>query len=203
MLYSADPGLILGFHGCDARVMRAVALRNIQLRSSSNDWDWLGHGIYFWQNNYERALDYARHPPPGVSVHEPAAIGAVISLGHCLDLSDKRWIDLVRDSYNNLRTEKRDAGAHLPVNLNPRGSRWQSDRIIRRLDCAVISNIHRLISLAGEQPFDSVRGIFHEGRRLYKGAGFHDKTHVQLCIRNPNCIKGYFVPREEEPWSPP
>ncbi|HYE54151.1 MAG TPA: hypothetical protein VD996_04880 [Chitinophagaceae bacterium] len=25
--------------------------------------------------------------------------------------------------------------------------------------------------------------------------GFHEKNHIQLCIRNPNCIKGYFLPR--------
>lgn len=203
MLYSTDPGLILGFHGCDAHVMRAVALGQTSLRSSINDWDWLGHGIYFWQNNYERAWEYACHPPPGVHIREPAVIGAVISLGHCLDLSDKHGIDMTRRSFISLRTKIRSVGGVLPVNQNPRGQHGSRDRIIRRLDCAVISNIHRLISLAGEQPFDSVRGIFHEGRRLYKGAGFHDKTHVQLCIRNPNCIKGYFVPREEEPWSPP
>ena len=26
-------------------------------------------------------------------------------------------------------------------------------------------------------------------------AGFVEKTHTQLCIINPNCIKGYFAPR--------
>lgn len=29
-----------------------------------------------------------------------------------------------------------------------------------------------------------------------------DKTHIQLCIINPNCIKGYFSPLEpNEKWS--
>ena len=35
---------------------------------------------------------------------------------------------------------------------------------------------------------------------LYDGAGFLDKTHIQICIRNPNCIKGYFIPRKETDW---
>ena len=45
-------------------------------------------------------------------------------------------------------------------------------------------------------PFDSVRGVFWEGKELYKNAGFREKDHIQICIRNPNCIKGYFLPRE-------
>lgn len=48
----------------------------------------------------------------------------------------------------------------------------------------------------GEVGFDSVRGVFFEGTELYPGAGFREKDHIQICIRNPNCIKGYFLPRE-------
>jgi len=45
-------------------------------------------------------------------------------------------------------------------------------------------------------PVDSVRGVFVEGEEVYPGAGFREKTHVQLCIRNLDCIKGVFrVPR--------
>ena len=44
-------------------------------------------------------------------------------------------------------------------------------------------------------PFDSVRGLFSEGAPVYEGSGFRKKTHVQICVRNPNCIKGYFNPR--------
>ncbi len=29
---------------------------------------------------------------------------------------------------------------------------------------------------------------------LTTGAGFHDKTHVQIAIREANMIKGYFRP---------
>jgi hypothetical protein len=53
----------------------------------------------------------------------------------------------------------------------------------------------------GLNPFDSVRGVFIEGQPLYPGAGFHDKNHIQICIRNPNCIKGLFLPRDEAKWN--
>jgi len=50
------------------------------------------------------------------------------------------------------------------------------------------------------EPFDSVRSLFVEGEELYPGAGFHEKNHIQICIRNPNCIKSFFVPRVEVTW---
>jgi hypothetical protein len=43
--------------------------------------------------------------------------------------------------------------------------------------------------------FDSVRGVFWEGKELYPGAGFMERNHIQICLRNPNCIKGFFIPR--------
>lgn len=42
--------------------------------------------------------------------------------------------------------------------------------------------------------YDSVRGVFEEGLEPYPGSAFKEKTHIQVCVRNPNCIKGYFAP---------
>ena len=40
------------------------------------------------------------------------------------------------------------------------------------------------------------RGVFFEGDDLYPNAGFKEKNHIQIAIRNTNCIKGFFIPRE-------
>ena len=45
--------------------------------------------------------------------------------------------------------------------------------------------------------FDSTRGVFTEGGPAFDGAGLFEKSHIQICIRNPNCIQGFFMPREE------
>jgi hypothetical protein len=63
------------------------------------------------------------------------------------------------------------------------------------LDCAVIQNIHELNKKNNIQPYDSVRGVFWEGDPLYLNAGFREKNHIQICICNPNCIKGFFLPQ--------
>lgn len=44
-------------------------------------------------------------------------------------------------------------------------------------------------------PYDSVRGVFLEGGELYPDAGFREKNHIQICVRNNNCIKGFFIPK--------
>ena len=56
-LYSRRANLVIGFHGCDRSVVEQVI--------STNDYDWLGSGIYFWENNEERAWQWAvttQHP---------------------------------------------------------------------------------------------------------------------------------------------
>jgi hypothetical protein len=45
--------------------------------------------------------------------------------------------------------------------------------------------------------FDSTRGVFTEGGPAFEGAGLFEKSHIQICIRNPNCILGFFLPRKE------
>ena len=39
-------------------------------------------------------------------------------------------------------------------------------------------------------------GAYIEGEPIYRGATLYAQTHIQLCVRNPNCIKGYFNPLE-------
>lgn len=65
---------------------------------------------------------------------------------------------------------------------------------MRELDCAVIERIHQYNRENNERPYDSVRGVFIEGSPVYENSGIMEKTHTQLCIINPNCIKGYFSP---------
>ena len=40
--------------------------------------------------------------------------------------------------------------------------------------------------------------FFWEGADLYPGAGFKEKNHIQIAIINPNCIKGFFLPRQSD-----
>ena len=111
-MYDVKPNLIIGFHGCEASVRDSLLKNPNEIKISQKPFDWLGHGLYFWENNYERAL---------------------------------QW----------------------------------------HLDCAAIEFMHAEI-------FDQV-----QGGPAFQGAGLFAKSHIQICVRNPNCIQGFFMPREE------
>lgn len=189
-------GLIIGFHGCDKSVQEVV-LNNPRedLKSSKNPWDWLGHGIYFWENNPDRALNFAveQSKRKNSRIKTPAVIGAILDLGYCLDLMDMANIIMVKETYKVLKSSFEKAGQELPKNVNPNSHIHKNDLLFRHLDCLVINALN--VSQDKIRPFESVKGIFTEGGELYDNAGFREKDHIQICIRNPNCIKGYFLPR--------
>lgn len=205
LMYSKLPHLVFGFHGCDRQLADDVIAGRADLLPSMNDYDWLGSGIYFWEQNYARAYDWAAELQKSGKIGEPGVVGAVIDLGYCLNLTDSRYIDLLKDEYLALKEEHELLGSPMPSNVGK-----TEDKLLRRLDCAVIEHLHAwmhelvLEGQPGAEEFDSVRGLFSEGRPIYPGAGFKAKTHVQICVRNPNCIKGYFAPREKvDEWPNP
>ena len=194
-LYANRPNLIVGFHGCDKSVVDKVVTGLDNLLASNNDYDWLGNGIYFWENNEERAYDWAVElsKRPGSSITKPAVIGAIIDLGYCFDLTDSLYLKELRETYNILVEYSQAMGQQLPENKNIGTS---TDLLLRKLDCMVIQMTHKLNRQTNKRPYDSVRGVFWEGKQLYPNAGFAEKNHIQICVCNPNCIKGYFLPRE-------
>ena len=64
------------------------------------------------------------------------------------------------------------------------------EKLVRNLDCAVINIIHSNKVME----FDTVRSAFWEGDTAYPTAFFLKDSHIQICVRNPDCIKEYFLP---------
>lgn len=185
---------VLAYHGCDKKVGEDLLSGKTKFRSSKNDHDWLGHGIYFWENNPKRALEWAQfmasHPHFKQRVKDPFAIGAVVDLGNCLDLTEAISLDLVEAGYQSLKDFFDSQDAPLPE--NKKGESNDEDLIRRNLDCAVINHVHNLRELQERPLFNTVRGAFHEGKPLYPGAGIKQKTHIQLAVRSLENIVGVF-----------
>lgn len=179
---------ILGYHGCRKAFAQALLLGDISVdlwRPSQNEWDWLGHGIYFWEHSPARALRWARerYEPQG---DEAAVIGAVVQLGRCFDLLDESVTTALAEAYRDLANSFAAAGETLPANT---GRDWKQ----RNLDCLVINDCLSRLKNEGVT-YDTVRGAFVEGTPVYPGAGFARETHIQLAVRNPACILGVFRP---------
>jgi hypothetical protein len=192
----ASTSFILGYHGCDRKLADRVLAGKAALKPSTNDYDWLGDGVYFWEHNTRRAFDFAvevaaRPHPSGQRIKNPAVVGAIIDLGFCLNLLDSRYIETVREAHAELVEAAHASGIELPRNTGGR------DLYRRHLDCAVLRALYQARADDGERPFDTVRAVFVEGGPLYETAGFAAKSHIQVCVREPACIKGYFRPLDE------
>lgn len=183
---------ILGYHGCDQATAEKV-LSGVDFKPSQNDFDWLGPGIYFWEANPVRGLEFAKelsHLKRRPKIQTPAVVGAIVELGLCLDLTTSAGVQHVRSAYRRLVEIAKAAGYVLPKN--------SPDQLRRNLDCAVIRMLHDIREVAGDAPIDTVRGVFLEGAPIFDGSGFYAKTHIQICVRNPKCIKGVFrVPEHQ------
>ena len=181
-LYLERPNLYIGFHGCEKTNGINLVNNPKQVKISTTNHEWLGKGFYVWENNQERAWDWARNHKPR-PFKDPFVIGVVYTLGNCLDLTDSHFIDLLSEGFKSFEA---DIEGELLENKNG----------LHKLDCAVIEYLHKSFEDAEDSiVYDSVRGAFYEGDVAYKGTEIRKKNHIQVCLRNMNCIKGFFLPR--------
>jgi hypothetical protein len=169
--------IVLGYHGCDAAFAEAIFRGEISVaewKPSRNPYDWLGEGIYFWEHAPARARTWAARG---------AVVGAVIQLGRCLDLTDVDYTDLLAEEYKAVRAIYRREKRALPKNKGGR----------RDLDCLVIN---QLVTSAADEgiSFQTVRCPFLEGEPAFPGSGILRESHIQIAVRDKDCILGVFRP---------
>lgn len=188
--YEYQPSFVLGFHGCEERIgEKILSGKEPHLLPSEKKYDWLGHGIYFWEGNPSRALAWAEQRKAEKKIKNPFVLGAIIDLRHCLDLFDHDGIALVQKAHAELVQDFEKSSLPIPENKG-----HTPDKAGRMLDCAVLNALHQYRVDRHEAEYDSVRAPFLEGDPIYSGAGFRTENHIQLCVRKIDCIKGYFRP---------
>ncbi|TXD51287.1 hypothetical protein [Polaribacter sp. IC063] len=201
-MYNSRSNNLIGFHGCDEDVRDQLLIKPNQVKISEKPFDWLGHGFYIWENNYDRALKWAKDKQKRGEIKKPLVIGVVFTLDYCFDLIDSEFIEMLTLYYRLLEKDFLSIGKELPKNKDVKEDEHK-DLLIRELDCAVIEYLHQRIKEeiinvehTPLKEFDSARGVFTEGGPAFPGAGVQKKSHIQICIRNMSCIKGFFLPRK-------
>ena len=181
----------MGYHSCDRSLGLSVLNGENDLDQSTNPWDWLGPGIYFWENDPNRALTYAEENAAGKQfnkkkIKNPFVLGAIIDLGECLNLVESVSLEILTEAYDGLKSVYKKYDQKMPVN---KGNN-------RALDCAVIKYIHESNKEQDKDPYQTVRAAFIEGELAYPGANFSSRQHIQIAVLDPKVIKGYFLPRD-------
>ena len=194
---SNQPFQVTGYHSCNKEIGVRVLNGVEQFKPSNNRWDWLGPGLYFWEQNPDRALEYAIQSASGtqfnkIQIKIPFVVGTSIHLGNCLNLMEPESLAIMREAYEGLCKTLKEAGKDLPVNDGPK----------RMLDCAVLKFVHQSRRDRGQAPYDTIRAAFQEGREVYPTAPFTSQLHIQICVINLSLIKGYFLPHPIEKYNP-
>jgi len=185
-MYDIRPNLIIGFHGCELDVRDSLLNNPDSVKISTEQYDWLGHGMYFWENNYDRAMQWAVDKQERGRIKKPSVIGAVLNLGHCCDLLDSRYVQTLKTYYVLLDALHKSVGRPLPRNKDLPNDRHK-DKILREFDCAAIEYMHAEIlkevktyiqnkGFSQYKIFDSTRGYLLRVDLFLKAQGYLKKV---------------------------
>jgi hypothetical protein len=175
---------VVGYHGTSQDA--AADILKSGFRPSRNDYDWLGDGIYFFEDSAERAWAWARE----LFGAEAAVVGAEIELKDCMDLKQPSWAKLLNELYNEFLADLKALGQDPPVQRPGSGA--------HRLDRAVINYAAGVL---GEEGFAirTVRGVFAEGAPAFPGSHVYDLSHVQIAVRDEALITKVWLETEPPP----
>ena len=163
---------VRGFHGTTKSSADAILQNGFQI--SQNPYDWLGDGVYFFQDGLARAWEWA-HENHG---QDAAVIGAEILLDGCMDLLDTKWTRIISEVYDQFLSNVKRLGLSLP----------QQTSGAHRLDREVINYA---VGVLNEQGISiaCVRASFWEGRPIYPDSAFYYYGHIQIAVRDvESCI---------------
>lgn len=161
-------GLIRGYHGTTKELAETYASTGT-IPASRKPSNWLGDGVYFWEEGRARAVKWAiaRHHA------DAAVVSARIRPARCVNLFDAEWPPVLTDCYQSLCAYRTDSQLPMPKNVGRH----------RCLDREIITWL-----CERKYDVDTVRAPFLEGPRLFPASMFQALTHIQIAVRTPGCI---------------
>jgi hypothetical protein len=182
-LDSVDIIELVGYHGTNRQAAESILANGFE--PSQNEYDWLGEGVYFWQDAPYRAWDWSctytrrKHPQD-----EPAVIRSIIQIqrSECMDLldwkSENSWAELLGVVHKSLRKHQ-----DLPKQRSGRNVK------LHPLDKVIIDYVIDKILAKDGLKIVAVRAGFEEGKKIFVGSALYEKTHVQVAVRDTRMIQ--------------
>lgn len=170
-------GTVIGYHGTS--ISAANDILDEGFRISENQYDWLGDGVYFFQEAPQRAWDWALE----WHRNEAAVVGAEISTAECINLLDTEWNSFMANAYNSYLSFINQLGDQVPEQS---GGNHRLDREVINYAVGVLEDLGHNVAC--------VRAPFAEGRPVYPNSAILDLTHVQIAVRHPRrCLNDIWL----------
>lgn len=171
---------VIGYHACRRDFAVSLVTGRIPARewkTSRNDYDWLGEGVYFWEYAPGRAWQWAKERYR----NDGAVVASEIHLGRCLDLADTSFTDLLRQSYEDTVRLYTGLGLSLPKNEG-------KSLKLRRLDRLIIDLLTKATDHRNGAHYQTIRCPFEEGDPVYPGGTIRSQSHIQIAVRDRRCL---------------
>ena len=181
------PAVITGYHASPAWLLELVADAGVRQLWSTRPREWFGFGVYFFAYSKAHAerwvqigyqLNWWDGNPPGI-------LKSDIETRNCLWLEEPSCVAEIEQAAIDLKAMCGVAGDDLPKNERRR----YGVPVERRLDCAIFELLHFTRMRRGLPAYDTVVGYCASGRPLIPGTTIRLENHVQICVRNHECIK--------------
>ena len=181
---------LVGYHGTNIESARRIL--DTGFIPSRNNYDWLGKGVYFWQDAPYRAWDWAKDYS-NKKGGSPAVIRSLVKIRRdefmdLLDYSqDPNWSNHLRRTHQCLQQQ---TSSVLPPNKRAIGYH-ALDRLV--IDTLIVDIL---------KPMDinilAVRACFQEGEEVYPGSAIYNKSHIQVAVRDTNSLVGSILLTEKD-----
>jgi hypothetical protein len=175
-----DPIELVGYHGTNIESARQILQTGFT--PSRNSYDWLGKGVYFWQDAPYRAWNWAGEYCKKKG-GDPAVIRSLVKIRRdefmdLLDYSqDPNWANYLRRTHQYLQQQ---TSSVLPPNKRAIG--------YHALDRLVLDTLVEDILKPMDINILAVRACFQEGEEIYPGSAIYNKSHIQLAVRDTSSI---------------
>jgi hypothetical protein len=194
---------VFGYHGTTLSAAKAIMADPMQFQSSTSEGDWLGQGIYFFENSFRKGTEWALRTFDKCSrlgdAEAPAVLGCEIDLSNCLDLCDPRhsedlqsWVianfDLASGPLQHAPRLLTVAGKEISVSDLPYRSPknralYHHPHKVNVLDKVLIDAF--VDALPANKRFSTVRAPFNSGRQLFPNSYLFHNSQVQIAVRDP------------------
>lgn len=180
------------YHGTTTKIADQI-FSDRHFKFSKNEYDWLGSGVYFYQEAPLKALAWAQK----FSIDSenrgttPAVIEVEFDLSKVFDLFKPENFEFLRIVDQKYSVSDRQRTQKRPVLRTHEGNRF---RVFHNaslaeaekpganfIDCTLINKALQLLREMNQE-YDCVRHFFWEGQELYKGSYFYDHSNIQLCV---------------------